>query len=71
MQHLFHRVLQHKEMELATQKEFGATFTLKNSDGALLGPFAPLLCDFPLIPGSTAKVCNLVTLLLSGELGYI
>lgn len=33
----------HKEMELATQKEFGSAFTLKNSDGAFLGPFAPLL----------------------------
>ena len=33
----------HKEMDLRTQKEYGSTITLKNSEGALIGPFAPLL----------------------------
>lgn len=45
--------LLHNEMDLVTQKEFGSTFTLKNSEGALLGPFAPLLYDHPAICSSS------------------
>jgi len=33
----------HEEMDSLTQKAYGSTFTLKNGEGALLGPFATLL----------------------------
>ncbi|PGH16656.1 hypothetical protein AJ80_05158 [Polytolypa hystricis UAMH7299] len=33
----------HDEMDALAQQTFGSTFTLKNEEGALLGPFAPLL----------------------------
>jgi hypothetical protein len=33
----------HDEIDVGTQKEFGKSFQMKNSEGALLGPMAPLL----------------------------
>ncbi|PGH11971.1 hypothetical protein AJ79_04558 [Helicocarpus griseus UAMH5409] len=33
----------HDEMDYLAQKTFGSTFTMKNNEGALIGPFAPLL----------------------------
>ena len=31
------------EIERLTQQTFGSTLTLKNEEGAFIGPFAPLL----------------------------
>lgn len=52
----------HKEMDIGTQKEYGSTFTLKNSEGALLGPFAPLLYKHPSIMSYSSILTYLVQL---------
>jgi len=33
----------HNEIDAIAEKEYGSTFTLRDSEGALIGPFAPLI----------------------------
>jgi hypothetical protein len=37
----------HKDIDVLVEKAYGSTFTLRDSEGSLLGPFGPLLYGYP------------------------